>query len=417
MTGDPRQDSRAAVGPMAVLEVFIVFLRLGLTSFGGPVAHLGYFREEIVARRGWLDEAAYADLVALCQFLPGPASSQVGIALGIRRAGLPGGLAAWLGFTAPSAALLMLFAYGVAHFGDLESAGWLGGLKAAAVAVVALAVWGMAGSLCPDRPRAAVAIAATVGVLAWPTSWGQLLVIAAAGAIGWAFLQSGQSDEPREQQFRVSRALAVVCLVMLGVILVGAPVLQRTVGPGAFSETLQVFDSFFRAGSLVFGGGHVVLPLLKELVVTPGWVTSSEFIAGYGAAQAVPGPLFTFSAYLGTSLDVANAPSGWAGGLFALGAMFLPSFFLVIGAVPFWDRLRSWSSFGGALRGINAAVVGLLLAALYDPVWTSAIHQAEDFALALLALGLLAIWKWPPWLVVALSALVGQGLVYIDLPL
>ena len=417
MTGNPRQDSRPAPGPMAVLEVFIVFLRLGLTSFGGPVAHLGYFREEIVARRGWLDEAAYADLIALCQFLPGPASSQVGIALGIRRAGLPGGLAAWLGFTAPSAALLILFAYGVAHFGNLESAGWLAGLKAAAVAVVALAVWGMAGSLCPDRPRAAIAIAATVGVLTWPTSWGQLLVIAAAGAIGWAFLQSGQSDDRREQQFRVSRALAVVCLVTLGVILVGAPVLQRTVGPGAFSEALQVFDSFFRAGSLVFGGGHVVLPLLKELVVTPGWVTSSEFIAGYGAAQAVPGPLFTFSAYLGTSLNVANAPSGWAGGLFALAAMFLPSFFLVIGAVPFWDRLRSWSSFGGALRGINAAVVGLLLAALYDPVWTSAINQAEDFALALLALGLLAIWKWPPWLVVALSALAGQGLVYVNLPL
>ena len=227
MTADPRQDSRSSAGPMAVLEVFIVFLRLGLTSFGGPVAHLGYFREEIVARRGWLDEAAYADLVALCQFLPGPASSQVGIALGIRRAGLPGGLAAWVGFTAPSAALLILFAYGVANFGDLESAGWLGGLKAAAVAVVALAVWGMAGSLCPDRPRAAIAIAATVGVLAWPSSWGQLLVIAAAGTIGWAFLQSGQSGDVREQQFRVSRALAVVCLVMLGVILVGAPVLQR----------------------------------------------------------------------------------------------------------------------------------------------------------------------------------------------
>lgn len=416
MTADPRQDSRPSSGLMAVLEVFIVFLRLGLTSFGGPVAHLGYLREEIVARRGWLDEAAYADLVALCQFLPGPASSQVGVALGIRRAGLSGGLAAWLGFTAPSAALLVLFAYGVAHFGDLESAGWLGGLKAAAVAVVALAVWGMAGSLCPDRPRAAIAIAATVGVLAWPTSWGQLLVIAIAGIIGWTFLQSGQPDDHREQQFRVSRALAVVCMLMLGVTLVGVPVLQRAVSPGALSETLQVFDSFFRAGSLVFGGGHVVLPLLKELVVTPGWVTSSEFIAGYGAAQAVPGPLFTFSAYLGTSLDVANAPSGWTGGLFALAAMFLPSFFLVIGVVPFWDRLRSWSSFGGALRGINAAVVGLLLAALYDPVWTSAIHGVEDFALALLALGLLAVWKWPPWLVVVLSALAGQGLVYVDLP-
>ncbi len=417
MENESHPVARPSRGLLAVFEVFVVFLRLGLTSFGGPVAHLGYFRQEIVVRRGWLDEAAYADLVALCQFLPGPASSQVGIALGIRRAGLPGGLAAWTGFTAPSAAALILFAYGVAFFGDLENAGWLGGLKTAAVAVVALAVWGMAGSLCPDRPRAAIAIAATVGVLAWPTSWGQLLVIAVAGIIGWIFLQAEQPDEPREQQFRVNRVVAVVCLVMLVLILVGMPVLVRAAASGALSEPLQVFDSFFRAGSLVFGGGHVVLPLLKELVVTPGWVTSSEFIAGYGAAQAVPGPLFTFSAYLGTSLDVKNGPVGWAGGLFALGAMFLPSFLLVIGAVPFWDRLRSWAGFGGALRGINAAVVGLLLAALYDPVWTSAVHGAEDFALAVLALGLLAIWKWPPWLVVLLSALAGQGLAYLELPL
>lgn len=417
MEAEAHTADRPKTGAMSALEVFLVFLRLGLTSFGGPVAHLGYFREEIVARRRWLDEAAYADLVALCQFLPGPASSQVGIALGIRRAGLPGGFAAWLGFTAPSAAALIVFAYGVAFFGDLENAGWLSGLKTAAVAVVALAVWGMAGSLCPDRPRAAIAIAATVSMLAWPTGWGQLAVIAMAGIIGWRFLRVDQSDEPREQQFRVSRVLAVACLVALAVILVGLPVLQRAVASEPFAEPLQVFDSFFRAGSLVFGGGHVVLPLLKELVVTPGWVTGSEFIAGYGAAQAVPGPLFTFSAYLGASLNVSSGPTGWMGGLFALGAMFLPSFLLVIGAVPFWDQLRSWASFGGALRGINAAVVGLLLAALYDPVWTSAIHGADDFALALLALGLLAVWKWPPWLVVLLSALAGQGLVYLDLPL
>ena len=414
MGPDSRPGMSPASGLMSVLEVFIVFLRLGLTSFGGPVAHLGYFREEIVVRRGWLDEAAYADLVALCQFLPGPASSQVGIALGVRRAGLPGGFAAWLGFTAPSAAALILFAYGVAFFGDLENAGWLSGLKTAAVAVVALAVWGMANSLCPDRPRAGIAIVATVAVLAWPTSWAQLLVIGAAGVVGWTFLQTGQSGENREPQFRVNRAFALVCLVVLVGILVGVPVAQRAVSSAALSEYLQVFDSFFRAGSLVFGGGHVVLPLLKELVVSPGWVTSSEFIAGYGAAQAMPGPLFTFSAYLGIFVGM---PSGWAGGLFALGAMFLPSFLLVIGAVPFWDRLRSWTSFGGALRGINAAVVGLLLAALYDPVWTSAVHGAGDFALALLALGLLAIWKLPPWLVVALSALAGQGLGYLDLPL
>ena len=395
------------------LEVLAVFLRLGLTSFGGPVAHLGYFREEIVARRKWLSEAAYADLVALCQFLPGPASSQVGIALGLRRAGLPGGLAAWLGFTTPSAIALILFAYGVAAFGDVGGAGWLNGLKAAAVAVVALAVWGMAGSLCPDKPRAAIAIAATVAMLAWPTSWGQLTVIAAAGIIGWRFLRTGQSDAEQERQFAVSRWVAVLCLVVFGALLLGLPILGRALASGAAAESLQVFDSFYRAGSLVFGGGHVVLPLLQELVVAPGWVTNAEFVAGYGAAQAVPGPLFTFSAYLGATLDVGSGPTGWAGGLFALGAIFLPSFLLVIGVAPFWDRLRSWASFGGALRGINAAVVGLLLAALYDPVWTSAIHGPEDFGLALVALGLLAIWKWPPWLVVALSAGVGQALTYV----
>ena len=402
MEGDSRRGS--------FLEVLVVFLRLGLTSFGGPVAHLGYFREEIVARRKWLSEEAYADLVALCQFLPGPASSQVGIALGLRRAGLPGGLAAWLGFTAPSAAALILFAYGVAFFGDVEGAGWLNGLKTAAVAVVALAVWGMAGSLCPDRPRAAIAIAATVAMLAWPSGWGQLVVIGVAGIIGWRFLRAEQASEEGEQQFPVSRWLAVGCLVIFGVLLVGMPVLREALTAGALLETVEVFDSFYRAGSLVFGGGHVVLPLLQELVVAPGWVTNAEFVAGYGAAQAVPGPLFTFSAYLGIFVGM---PSGWAGGLFALGAIFLPSFLLVIGVAPFWDRLRRWASFGGALRGINAAVVGLLLAALYDPVWTSAIHGTEDFGMALVALGLLAIWKWPPWLMVVLSAGVGQALTFV----
>ena len=417
MENDSQPLNTPQPGISAVAEVFLAFLRLGLTSFGGPVAHLGYFREEIVVRRRWLDETAYADLVALCQFLPGPASSQVGIALGLRRAGLPGGVAAWLGFTAPSAALLILFAYGVAAFGDLETAGWLKGLKTAAVAVVALAVWGMAGSLCPDRPRAGIAIVAAIAMLAWPSSWGQLAVIAAAGVVGWTFLQPNQADEAHDQQFQVPRAVGVLCLVTLVAILVGLPILQQVVASGALTEPLRVFDSFFRAGAFVFGGGHVVLPLLQELVVPPGWVSNAEFIAGYGAAQAVPGPLFTFSAYLGTTLDVESGPAGWAGGLFALGAMFLPSFLLVIGAVPFWDQLRSWASFGGALRGINAAVVGLLLAALYDPVWTSAINGTEDFGLALAALALLAIWKWPPWLVVVLSALAGQGLTYVALPL
>ncbi len=409
-------------GRGSFLEVLTVFLRLGLTSFGGPVAHLGYFRQEIVVRRKWLDEAAYGELVALCQFLPGPASSQVGIALGLRRAGLPGGLAAWLGFTAPSAAALILFAYGVSFFGDVEGAGWLSGLKTAAVAVVALAVWGMAGSLCPDRPRAGMAIAAAIGVLAWPTGWGQLAVMAAAGAIGWRFLRREQASPEQaspeqaskggEKQFLVSRWLAVACLAVFGALLAGLPALGQALTPENLSAPLEVFGSFYRAGSLVFGGGHVVLPLLQELVVAPGWVTNAEFVAGYGAAQAVPGPLFTFSAYLGTTLDVGSGPTGWAGGLFALAAIFLPSFLLVIGVAPFWERLRNRPGFSDALRGINAAVVGLLLAALYDPVWTSAIRGPEDFGLALAAAGLLALWKWPPWLVVALSALAAQALAY-----
>ena len=234
-----------------------------------------------------------------------------------------------------------------------------------------------------------------------------------SGIIGWRFLRTGQSDAEQERQFAVSRWVAVLCLVVFGALLLGLPTLGRALASGAAAESLQVFDSFYRVGSLVFGGGHVVLPLLQELVVAPGWVTNAEFVAGYGAAQAVPGPLFTFSAYLGATLDSESGPTGWAGGLFALAAIFLPSFLLVIGVAPFWDRLRSWASFGGALRGINAAVVGLLLAALYDPVWTSAIHGPEDFGLALVALGLLAIWKWPPWLVVALSAAAGQALAFV----
>lgn len=390
------------------LEVFIAFVRLGLTSFGGPVAHLGYFRHEFVERRKWLNEHTYADLVALCQFLPGPASSQVGIALGIRRAGLLGGLAAWLGFTLPSAAALILFAYGVTAIGDVADAGWLRGLKIAAVAVVALAVWGMSRNLCPDRPRATMAIAAAIAVLVWPTAIAQVLVIAVAGIIGWRLLPESQTDSVPVEQFPVGRVVAVICLALFGILLVGLPLLNQVVS----NEHLQVFDSFYRSGSLVFGGGHVVLPLLQAQVVPPGWVGSEEFIAGYGAAQAVPGPLFTFSAYLGTM--IYGNQNAWMGGIFTLAAIFLPSFLLVIGAVPFWDRLRSQSGFRGAFRGINAAVVGLLLAALYNPVWTSAVHTREDFGLALAAFALLALWKWPPWLVVVLAALGGQVISFVQ---
>ncbi len=387
------------------LEVLLAFLRLGLTSFGGPVAHLGYFRQEFVERRKWLDERTYSDVVALCQFLPGPASSQVGISLGIRRAGLLGGLAAWLGFTLPSAAVLILFAYGVTAVGDVAETGWLRGLKIAAVAVVALAVWGMARNLIPDKPRATLAIAAAIAMLAWPTALGQVVAIAIAGAIGWRLLREERPDGEPAQRFPVGRVVAVGSLVTFFVLLAGLPALAQAVP----DERLDKFDSFYRAGSLVFGGGHVVLPLLQTQVVPPGWVDNEEFIAGYGAAQAVPGPLFTFSAYLGT---VAYKDSGapWLGGLFTLAAIYVPSFLLVMGAMPFWERLRSLSGFRGASRGIGAAVVGLLVAALYDPVWVSAIHTAEDFGLALAAFGLLAFWKAPPWLVVALSAAGGQAL-------
>ena len=391
----------------SVFEVLIVFLRLGLTSFGGPVAHLGYFRDEVVERRKWLDERAYADLIALCQFLPGPASSQVGIALGLGRAGLPGALAAWIGFTIPSAVALILFAYGITAIGDVSDAGWLSGLKVAALAVVAVAILGMSRNLCPDKPRATIAIASAIAMLAWPTAIVQIVIIIIAGIVGWLLLSDDQGNSVTLQRFHVGRALAVICLSLFAFFLIGLPLLRQTVT----NEFVQVFDSFFRAGSLVFGGGHVVLPLLQSQVVLPGWVTNEEFIAGYGAAQAVPGPLFTFSAYLGTILHGhlnMGTPNAWMSGLFALGAIYVPSFLLVVGVVPFWDQLRRHGAFRKATRGINAAVVGLLLAALYNPVWTGAIHSREDFGLALAAFAILAVWKWPPWLVVVLTALGGQ---------
>ena len=384
----------------AFLEVFTVALRLGLTSFGGPIAHLGYFRDEYVARRKWLDEKSYADLVALCQFLPGPASSQVGMAIGISRAGLPGALAAWLGFTLPSALLLIVFAFGVDALGTAAAAGWLHGLKVVAVAVVAQAVWGMAKSLCPDRQRATLAIVAAVVTLSWPTAAGQVVSIIIAGIVGWLFLAPTILTSQVHAQFPVSKRTGVFAWIIFFVLLLGLPAIR----PLAQSHWLDVFDSFFRVGSLVFGGGHVVLPLLQTEVVGPGWITNEQFVAGYGATQAVPGPLFTFSAYLGAVMH------GWSGGLLTLTAIFLPSFLLVVGALPFWQRLRANANFQSALSGVNAAVVGLLLAALYSPVWTSAIHSATDFALGLLGFMLLMFWKQQPWLVVLLSAAAGEAL-------
>ena len=386
----------------SLLEVLWASTRLGLTSFGGPIAHLGYFHEEYVKRRKWIDEQSYADLVALCQFLPGPASSQVGIAIGIARARLLGGIAAWLGFTMPSALALVAFAYGIGAFASAADAGWLHGLKVVAVAVVAQAVWGMARSLCPDRERATIAILAAIVTLACPTAVGQLSSIAIAAIVGLMIFPGAASAPLSHMRFPVTKKTGIAAWVVFFALLVGLPLL-RQIQPG---HALEVFDSFFRVGSLVFGGGHVVLPLLQTEVVGPGWITNARFVAGYGAAQAVPGPLFTFSAYLGAVMS--TEPNGWTGAALALVAIFLPSFLLIAGALPFWDILRSVPAFQSALKGINAAVVGLLLTALYKPVWTSAIFAPGDFGLALIAFGLLMFWKWPPWLVVVISAFGGE---------
>lgn len=395
----PTQDGGRSRPEGSPLEVLWVSTRLGLTSFGGPVAHLGYFHDEYVRRRRWLDEQSYADLVALCQFLPGPASSKVGIATGIIRAGLPGGVCAWLGFTLPSALALVLFAYGVSAIGTAADAGWLHGLKVVAVAVVALAVWGMARNLCPDRERATLAIVTAVVALSWPTALGQIVPIVVAGLIGVRWFPGGSAAPAVPLRVPVSRRVGAAAWVIFAALLVLLPVVRQA----SSSQALAVFDSFFRSGSLVFGGGHVVLPLLQAEVVGPGWVTNERFVAGYGAAQAVPGPLFTFASYLGFVMQ--DPPNGWRGAALALVAIFLPAFLMTVGALPFWSLLRSRAAFQAALRGINAAVVGLLLAALYNPVWTSAILAPADVGLALLAFGLLAFWKWPPWLVVILTAL------------
>jgi chromate transporter len=389
------------MAPVSVLDVFLAFLRLGLTSFGGPVAHLGYFRDEFVRRRGWLDEAAYADLVALCQFLPGPASSQVGIAIGLTRAGLGGACAAWLGFTAPSAVALILFGYGVAAWRGILDTGFLHGLKIVAVAVVAQAVWGMARTLTPDQPRITLAVAAALLALSVPGSVGQIVAIVAGGVVGLLLQRPDLAVTEPPAPLAIGRPHAILALALFLALLLGLPLVSEAMT----NHGLDLFTSFYRSGSLVFGGGHVVLPLLQSEVAPPGWVDNDTFLAGYGAAQAVPGPLFTFAAYLGTVMH--PGPSGWEGGLLCLVAIFLPSFLLVIGTLPFWHALRQRSAVQAVLRGVNAAVVGLLLAALYQPVWTSSIAAPSDFALALAAFLLLMFWRVPPWLVVLLAAVAG----------
>ncbi|HEV8644535.1 MAG TPA: chromate efflux transporter [Burkholderiales bacterium] len=404
MTVDPV--SRRTGSP-ALVEVFGAFLKLGLTSFGGPIAHLGYFREEFVARRKWLDEKTYADLVALCQFLPGPASSQVGVAVGIARRGLLGGAAAWLGFTLPSAAALVLFAYGVLAFGNGLGSGWLHGLKVVTVSVVAQAVWAMSQNLLRGRAHTSIAVLAALGTLALPGSSGQLAVIAAAALAGWCLLPSATVAQSDAVRFPVSRRTGIVAWVLFFVLLAVLPAAAK------ISQTawLQMFDSFYRSGALVFGGGHVVLPLLQAEVVPRGWVTNDAFLAGYGAAQAVPGPLFTFAAYLGAAMQ--PAPNDWLGAALCLVAIFLPAILLVVGALPFWQQLRRSAAAQSALAGVNAGVVGLLFAALYDPVWVSSIHSSGDFGLALAAFALLVVGRIAPWLVVALCALAGALLHYM----
>jgi chromate transporter len=386
-------------------EVFAAALGLGLTSFGGPVAHLGYFRREYVTRRGWLDETAFGDLVSLCQSLPGPASSQLGIAIGTRRAGMLGGLVAWLGFTLPSAILLTLFGLLTAS-ADLSAAGWVHGLKLAAVAIVAGAVWAMARTLTPDWPRRIVAIAAAVVALVWTTPFSQVAIIAAGAVIGRIALAPPAPTSTSPEPSPVSRRAGVVALSLFVVLLLGLPILRAAGG-----QPIALFDGFYRSGALVFGGGHVVLPLLHATVVDPGWVTDDRFVAGYGAAQAVPGPLFTFSAYLGAVSG--PPPNGVVGAVIALVAIFLPSFLLIFGALPFWDWLRGSLGFRRAMTGTNAAVVGILLAALYTPVWTSAIDAPIDALVAAAALAVLLTGRVPPVAIVALCALAGQLLAGI----
>lgn len=391
-------DARGSVG-----EVFAAFAKLGVTAFGGPVAHLGYFRSEFVERRRWLDDRAYGEYVALAQFLPGPASSQVGMALGAHRAGWLGGLAAWTAFTLPSALIMIAFAYGVVALGDVRGAGWLHGLKLVAVAVVIQALWQMANNLCPDRPRAGLALAGAAVALLVPSVWGQVGAIVLGSAVGAAAF-ARPLPEGTHGGLEVGRATGAAMLACFFLLLLAVPPLAA-----GSDGLLAVFDSFYRAGALVFGGGHVVLPLLQAETVPRGWLDADLFLAGYGAAQALPGPLFTFGAYLGAAKG--GDPSGLLGGLIALVAIFLPGTLLIFGVLPFWQRLRERPRVAGGVTGANAAVVGILLAALYDPLWTGSVGSALDFVFVLAALALLTLIKAPLWAVVALGALAGALLL------
>jgi len=378
------------------LEIIKASTKLGLTSFGGPAAHIGYFREEYVQKRKWLDDKLYADLVALCQFLPGPASSQVGISIGMLRGGLVGGILSWIGFTLPSVLLLMAFAWVMMQTGSIES-GWIQGLKIVAVAVVAHALLGMGKSLTPDRPRITIAIIAAAGTLLVPTAWGQILIILFAGLFGIFYYKNEEKPDVVDMPLSFGKKTGIVAWVLFFTLLIVLPIFRPFVQSAAY----EIFDIFYRVGSIVFGGGHVVLPMLEREVVPNGWMTSEAFLAGYGAAQAVPGPLFTLSGYLGQVMG------GFSGAFIAVIAMFLPSFLLVMGTLPFWALIRTKPRIQAALKGVNAAVVGILLAALYDPVFTSAVHDPIDFVIVLISFTLLVFYKWSPWIVVIITALLG----------
>ncbi|MEI3606273.1 chromate transporter [Pseudogracilibacillus sp. SE30717A] len=388
----------------SLIEILFVSTRLGLTSFGGPVAHLGYFHEEYIRRRKWMDEKSYADLVALCQFLPGPASSQVGIGIGVMRAGVLGGILAFIGFTLPSVIALILFALLLDTF-DVGTAGWIHGLKIVAVVVVTHAILGMAKSLTPDTKRKTIALFALVVTLLWQTAFTQVGVILIAGFLGFLIYrqQIVEDEKASATDFPVSRRFGLICLSLFFGLLLLLPILREI----TTLDWMAFIDSFYRSGSLVFGGGHVVLPLLEQEFVPTGWLSEQEFLAGYGVAQAVPGPLFTFAAYLGAVMN------GWQGGLLATFAIFLPAFLLILGTLPFWNSLRSNPKIKGALMGVNASVVGLLISALYQPIWTSSILAPIDFALASILFGMLVFWKLPPWVIVIAGALGGLLISYI----
>ncbi|WP_338157673.1 chromate efflux transporter [Piscibacillus halophilus] len=374
------------------LEILFVATRLGLTSFGGPVAHLAYFQEEYIKRKKWLDDKTYADLIALCQFLPGPASSQVGISIGMIRGGVLGGILAWIGFTLPSVVALILFAMYVVQ-ADLMDSTFIAALKVVAVAVVAHAILNMGKKLTPDLPRIAFAIIAAGLLLLVPLASMQLVVIGVAALVGYILFRHKELDTQTSLNINLSKITGAVSLSLFFIILIALPLISQSVT----NVYVQLFDIFYRVGSLVFGGGHVVLPLLERELVPNGFLSEEMFLAGYGAAQAIPGPLFTFSSYLG------QVASGLTGAIVATIGIFLPSFLLLIGILPFWKSISQFKAVRAALIGVNASVVGILLAAFYDPIFTSAVADSVDFAVALVGFSLLQFWKKPAWLVVILT--------------